>query len=352
MTVRLLLWTLLLPALPTGAQPAPAPVQGVPRIGIVDFYGLKNADKERVLRALEVKPGDPLPRSKGETEERMELVNNVVRANLEAVCCAEGNAILYVGILERGAPTFHYRDAPADETLRLPEPLVDLWQRFWEQLQAGVRQGVSEEDLTNGHSLMKYAPARTLQLQFPALVDAHLPVIRKVLRESVDETERAIAAYAIAYASKKASVLNDLQYAVQDPDDGVRNNAMRSLAAFSVLAKLKPESGLRIEPTWFIEQLNSLIWSDRNKAAYALVPLTEDRPAETLTLLRDRALDAMTDMARWRHLPHALPGFILLARSAGWEEKQIQDTWAAGTHLAAVDAILKEFAAAKAGKKD
>jgi len=69
--------------------------------------------------------------------------------------------------------------------------------------------------------------------------------------------------------------------------------------------------------------------------------LTEGRDAGTLALLKERALDAMVDMARWKSLGHALPGFILLARSAGWEEKKIQDTWAAGKHLEAVDQILK-----------
>ena len=71
--------------------------------------------------------------------------------------------------------------------------------------------------------------------------------------------------------------------------------------------------------------------------------MTGIRNIQTLTMLKDRALDAMTGMARWKRLPHALSGFILLARAAGWEEKRIQDTWAAGTHPPAIEEILKSF---------
>jgi len=322
-----------------------------PKIGIIDYFGLKKANRERVEKALEVKPGQPLPKAKGEIELQIELVNNVVRAQLEAVCCEKGDAILYVGILEKGGPVFEYHAQPAAENLHLPEPLIDTWHAFMEQVQIAVRDGKAAEDLTNGHSLMQYAPARDEQLKFPELVDKNLALVRAVLRDSVDETERAIAAYVIAYATKKPGVVDDLQYAVRDPDDGVRNNAIRSLAAFAVLAKLQPALGMQISPTWFVEQLNSLTWSDRNKAAFALVSLTEGRESQTLAMLKERALDAMVDMARWRHLPHALPGFILLARSAGWEEKRIQDTWAAGTHVAAVEEIVKSLEAAAKKKK-
>ncbi len=324
---------------------------GQPKIGVIDFFGLRKANRERVEKALGVKIGDPLPKSKSEVELQLELVNGVLRATLEAVCCEKGQAILYVGIQEKGAPVFEYHAPPTDESIPLPEPIIDVWHKFMEQLQAAVQLDKAAEDLTNGHSLMQWAPAREEQLKFPALVDANLPRIRAVLRNSADETERAIAAYIITYSSKKESIVSDLQYAVQDPDEGVRNNAMRSLAALSVLAKLKPDSGIKIPATWFVEQMNSLIWSDRNKAAFALVTITEDRNAESLAMLRERAVDSMTDMARWQSLGHALPGFILLARTAGWEEKRIQDVWAAGTHLPAVDEILKSFEAEAKKKK-
>ena len=98
----------------------------LPKIGIIDFYGVRKANRERIDKALGVKIGDPLPKSKGEIELQLELVTGVIRASLEAVCCADGQAILYVGVLEKGAPVFEYRQAPTDETVKLPEPLTLL----------------------------------------------------------------------------------------------------------------------------------------------------------------------------------------------------------------------------------
>jgi hypothetical protein len=165
---------------------------------------------------------------------------------------------------------------------------------------------------------------------FPALADAHLANIRDVLRSSSDEAQRAIAAYVLVYASRKSEIVNDLQFALKDADAGVRNNAARSLLALSVLAKLDPASEVRISPTWFIEMLNSLSWSDRNRGLRALQTLTDSRDPLVLDQLRTRALDALIDMARWKTLSHALPAFILLGRVAGMPEPEIQSAWSRG----------------------
>jgi hypothetical protein len=85
------------------------PAQSVPRIAIIDFYGLNRVPESRVRQVLGVKEGDQLPPSKGGTEERLDSITGVVESHLEAVCCEAGNAILYVGIEERGATHFDLR---------------------------------------------------------------------------------------------------------------------------------------------------------------------------------------------------------------------------------------------------
>jgi HEAT repeat protein len=177
---------------------------------------------------------------------------------------------------------------------------------------------------------MANAVCRAEQEKFLGLAEKHLEVLRDVVRNSFDAEHRAIAAYVIGYAPDKKAVLNDLLYALRDPDDTVRNNAMRAMGAIEVLSKRKPSLEIRISPTWLIEMLNSLAWTDRNKAAVDLVNLTEDRPADVIGQLRERALPSLTEMAKWKHLAHALPGFILLGRIAGMEEKEIQDAWSRG----------------------
>ena len=69
-TVRLALVCILAAALSWGQPLSP------PKIGIIDYFGIKKASRERIEKALEVKPGAPMPKSKGELELQLELVNN------------------------------------------------------------------------------------------------------------------------------------------------------------------------------------------------------------------------------------------------------------------------------------
>lgn len=307
-----------------------------PRIGVIDFYGLRTVPEEKIRRALGVHEGGPLPSSKNDTELRLEGLPGIVVARLQAVCCENGKAILYVGIEEKGSPHFAHREPPVDPVL-LPGEIHDTYALFLAALNDAVAEEEVEEDLTQGHALMKYAPARAHQERFVELAGKHLDVIRDVLRNSFNEEHRAIAAYVIGYAAAKKDVVPDLLYALRDPDETVRNNAMRSLAAFEVLAKTKPTAGIEIPPTWLIEMVNSVIWTDRATAAVSLVNLTEHGNAEVLAQLRTRSLDALLDMARWKHLPHALPAYILLGRMLGLPEEEIQRNWTSQERLSLVE---------------
>jgi hypothetical protein len=213
----------------------------------------------------------------------------------------------------------------------------DEYAAFLSALGLAVRAGKTAEDLSAGHSLMEDEVCRNHQRRFLELAREHLPALRRVLAESADEEQRAIAAYVLGYAPDKAGVVAALQGALRDSDDTVRNNAMRSLGAIAVLASREPRAGIRVQPTWFVELLNSLIWRDRITAAGVLVTLTETRDADTLALVRERAAPALREMAGWKHLAHALPAFILLGRVAGVPEAEIQSLWAKGDRKAALE---------------
>jgi hypothetical protein len=311
------------------------------RVDVLDFYGLRKVTESQIRKALGVREGDRLPPSKGDAETKLDQIPGVVEAHLEAVCCDGGQTILYVGIEEKGAPHFDLREPPEKE-IALPEEIVSTYNRFLDAAQTAARRGTTDEDLTHGHPLMADGPTRAIQEMFPALADQYVEQIREVLRDSSDEAQRAMAAYVLVYASRKSSVVNDLQYALKDADAGVRNNAARSLVALSVLAKLDPKSDVRISATWFIEMLNSLSWSDRNRALWALQTLTDSRDPLVLDQLRTRALDALVDMARWKTLSHALPAFVLLGRVAGMPEPEIQSAWTSGDRDAVIGAARKK----------
>lgn len=343
--IWLVLWA---PAFLLGQRGGPsAPLAApIPRIGIIDFYGLRKIPEDRVRKALGVREGDPLPPSKEDVEERIEQIPGVVRAKLEAVCCVDGEASLFVGVEERGGARFALRSAPSGPAV-LPDEMLESYQGFLAALREAASHGNEAEDLTRGHSLMASPEARAYQERFLKFAAEKLPLLRDVLLNSSDAEHRAAAAYMIGYAPKKSQVVNDLQTAMQDPDPGVRSNAMRALAAIGVYGARNPEAGIRISPTWFIEMLNSIVLSDRRYATLALGTLTEDRAESILSQIRERALDAVVEMARWKTLEYALPAFILAGRVGQTPEQEIHEAWKQGAREAVIE---KAIASAKKRK--
>ena len=335
------LWICLFTASLLCAQP--------PRVGDIEFYGLHKLSEQKLLNAIHLKPGDPLPPSKGDLEDQLEKLSGVVLAHMEAICCDDGKTTLFIGIEEKGAPHLAFHSAPAGGAA-LPPEVADTYQKFVEAVRDAARRGSTAEDLTNGHSLMADPDARDLQMRFADFAGAHLPQVREVLRDSGDEEQRAMAAAIIGYAPNKKDVVDDLEYAMQDPDAAVRSNALRALNAIAVLARLQPGLGIRVSPTWFVEMLNSIVLSDRTRAATALVTLTDLDAAAALDQIRNRALDSVAEMAQWKTLRYALPAFILTGRLAGLNEPEIQKAWTSGNRQAVIGIALESERKKKPGK--
>jgi hypothetical protein len=300
----------------------------VPRVDVIDFYGLHKTTEAKVREAIGIKEGDPLPASKGDAEERLDNIPGVAESHLEAVYDAK-KMVLYAGLEERGASHFDIREAPEGD-MKLPEVMTKEYRNFVESAAAAARNNIVAEDLTQGHARSADPETRKIQDRFPLFATDHLAELRDVLRNSSDEDQRAIAAYIIGYAPNKRDVISDLQYALKDSDAGVRANATRSLVAIEVLAKLDKTQAIKISPTWFIEMLNSLSWSDRNRAVMALMVLTDQPDPSILDQIRERALQSLIDMARWKTLAHALPPYLLLGRIAGLPEADVQAAWSRG----------------------
>jgi hypothetical protein len=313
----------------TAASGRAESIEQPPAVDVLDFFGLNKIPEARIRRVLGFKEGDPFPRSKGDVEELLDAQPDIVETHLEAVCCDAGKTILYVGIEEPGAPHFDLREPP-EGNVELPPGILADYRDFLDAYASAVRRNTLAEDLTRGHSLMTDPLAREIQLKFPDLAKQNLLRLRDVLRNSSDDEQRSAAAYVMAYAPDKRIIVDDLQFALRDADPAVRANSVRGLVAIAIYARLNPDLAIRIEPTWFIEMLNSLSWSDRDHALKALQILTDTRDASTMGQLRERALPALVEMSRWKTLAHALPAFVLVGRLAGFTEPQIQDAWTRG----------------------
>lgn len=306
----------------------PLMAQG-PKVGVIDFYGVQKTSIPQIRRISGLREGAPLSGSKGDIEDRLMEMNGVTRAELTATCCERGNAIVYVGLEEKGAPHFDLRPAPTGDAT-LPETIGRAYAEFLRAASTAARAGESNEDLTRGYSLMQNDAARAAQQEFILLADQNLPALKAVLHDSANEEQRAIAAYVIGYSQNKAAIADELLFALQDPDETVRENALRNLGALAVYARKEPQAKLAIRPAWVVEMLNSLSWRDRHNAAVTLVTMTESREPELLTLLKDRAATSLYEMALWKHLPHALPAYILAGRMGGIAEAELESSWSAG----------------------
>jgi hypothetical protein len=308
-------------ALVAGAQP---------RVGVIEIYGAHRTPAEKIRKALAVAPGDPLPRSKAEAEERLESLDGVLRAQLEAFCCEQGRAVLYVGIEERGGARFETRPAPANESLALPEEIVTAYEDFASALARATAAGDLREDLSHGHSLMENVACRVAQQRLEALAQLHAGVILHALQEAADPEARAVAAYVAGYVPDKAAAVAPLQLALRDPEPAVRRNAARALKGIAWLALTQRQTGLRVQPTWFVEMLNSIVLSDRLEAAQVLQMYLELGDQAAAAQIRERALPALFEMARWQHLPHALPAYLLLGSLGGIGQEELERAWETG----------------------
>lgn len=300
-----------------------------PKVGFIEIYGAYKTSHDKILKAAGAKEGEPLPRSKGDVEQKIEQIDGILQARMEAYCCSDGKPILYIGLEERGSPSFQYRTM-ADQELTLPEEIATVYQEFSSALSRAVAAGDIEEDLSAGHSIMTNLPCRVLQERFVGLAELHVDDLRNVMLNAADPEQRAIAAYVFGYAPDKKAISADLLLAVRDPDPSVRANATRALQAIAVFARdiTDPDQKPRVSPTWFVEMLNSVVLSDRLEGAKALNFFLDQKPEPALLAhIKDRALPALFEMAKWRHLPHALPAFLVLGRVSGYEEVELMRMW-------------------------
>jgi hypothetical protein len=157
-----------------------------------------------------------------------------------------------------------------------------------------------------------------------------LKLLRKILHESSDAEHRALAAEIIAYYDDKSAIVSDLTSAVNDPNDGVRNNATRALGLIAYYAQTHPESKIKVLFEPFVDMLGSIEWTDRNKSALVLGELTAKRDAKLIKLLREKALPSLVEMARWKDDGHANTPFFILGRVGGLSDDEIWQAWTTG----------------------
>jgi hypothetical protein len=322
------------------ASPATTPAQ-LPRIGIIDFYGLHKTTPAQVREALGIAVGDSLTAmAMFEIPARLAGIPGVMSAGIHPVCCEDGKTMLYIGVAEDSAPALELRAAPNGAS-RLTPDVIQAGNAFAEAHMRAVMRGFVKEDVSQGHSLMADSVARTVQMNFIALAAKHLDTLRKVVRTAGDADHRALAAEVLGYAANKQGVVADLVYAMRDPSADVRNNATRALAVIALYGQQHPELKITVPYEPFVGLLNSLAWTDRNKASLALMQLTESRNPALIAALKTHAFDSIVEMAQWSNPGHAMAGVFMLGRMAGIADPEIYAMFERGERDKIIEAARK-----------
>jgi hypothetical protein len=313
-------------------------------IGIIDFYGLRSVSADAVRGALTVHVGDTLtitddglPAVIRESERLVGDVPGVERARIDAVCCDAGRLILFVGVEETGHPAPAFGPAPSG-SVRLPADIVDAGRAFEAALIAVLQTGDTVEDDSRGHALNHAPGLRAVQEQYIGFARRDDTRLQRVLHESSDAEQRALAALVLGYVGDKQAVVPDLLAGLADPDSNVRNNALRSLSVFTRIT-MAPALHVPYEP--IVGLLNSAVWTDRDKALLALDPLSRRRNSDLLSILRRNALDSLVEMGRWQSKGYAVLAFHILGRLAGRSEAEIDEAWTRG----AIEAVIADVRA-------
>jgi hypothetical protein len=293
----------------------------------VDLYGLRLVSEASVRAAVGLRAGDPRPTSIEPIRARVSAIEGIAEARVSAVCCSEnGRTILYVGVRESGTAPLSFRAAPTGDS-ELPADVMAAGRRFESALIGAVQRGTTAEDHSQGHALAEDAALRATQDAFVEIAAEDRDTLVHVLHHAQNAAHRALAAQILAYAPDRRLAARELIYAAGDPDEAVRNNAVRALAVLAEWLSQHAQSSVVIPATPFIDFVNSVSWTDRNKGVMVLLPLTASRNPELLRELRTRGLDSLVEMARWSSAGHALGSFLILARLAGVDDGEAFRAW-------------------------
>src|ERR1043165_6932214 len=291
-------------------------------IGEIEFFGYAGIDPDKVRAALpfheqENFVGEEYAAKQEQAYNAIKSLTGRYPTGINNVCCDKrGNWIIFIGL---SGKTFPYRPKP-NGTARLPEKILDMYERFMKALFEGVQKGTFSEDRSKGYALAEYAPQRAVQLEMRAFAVNHGALLRSVLETSSDDQQRIVAAQLLGYARQSDAQLASLVKATDDSNDTVRNNATRALL---VLAASSAKIAGRIPVKHFIELLLSGTWSDLNKSSGLLDFVTaKKRDEKALAQLRRKEiLERLIEMARWRS--HWESAAKLLGLVAGINEQQL-----------------------------
>jgi hypothetical protein len=295
------------------------------RVGLIEFLSTEGMDVEKARSVLPVHQGDELP-----ADQPPELEKDIRHAlktalgqeptNVLIICCTKRwGYMIFIGL---GGANSHFPTIPAptgnaclsEEAMRISD----------DALNAAVeaqRTGKGAEDDSRGYALFYDPAVRAKQMVLRRYAVPHERSIERALLSCGKVEQRRAAGLLLGYSLKSKRQIAALVHAGHDPDDEVRNNAVRSL---SVLSRSSSKTAFEIPAQGLIDLLNSGFYSDRNKASLLLETITSTRDPVLLRQMRSQCLPSLIEMARWPY-PLSRPFLVMLGRIAGIDETRIHE---------------------------
>jgi len=303
------------------ASPKQAPVQRpedyAVQIGKIDFFGYGDLSPAELRAALPILQSQSLSQAawhlaRPKVDGAIERLTGAGPTDVATVCCDDhGAAMVYIGIAGSTSKPLGFSPAPRGAA-RLPTHALVLEKRVEEAVAKTVQEGKAGEDDSNGYALSTEPTLRARQLAIREFTLQHSNLVREILQTSDAVEHRRAAAEFLGYDDPSAKQVQALIQASRDSDSIVRNNAVRALA---ILAGSGPKTGVNVPAAPLVDMLSSDKWTDRNKAAFALMNLTQSRGPDLLAELRTKAMPALIEMARWQETSHASAARICLRSS-------------------------------------
>ncbi|MGJ5818886.1 hypothetical protein [Paludibaculum fermentans] len=306
------------------------------RIGAIEFFGASGHDLPSLRAALPVHEGTEV--NAQDMNDLLTRIRFMAKASDVAVVCCDRQSpeeswTLFIGWPDGPGEGFRYADGPRGK-LQLPADGVSLAQSSWAVWQEAQAAGMSDAVKPSSDLDIKL---RSTELAIRQYTMRHVEALRRVLRTSGDARHRAIAAHFLSYGRRSRPLISSLVAACHDADEGVRDNATRSLM---VLLRTDIRVAAWVPAAEVVAMLHSGYWSDRQRAAILLLTLSAEANPKLLKEIRGRAWPILLEMARWRGADQAAPARQLLGRAGGLDEPRLQALLRGGN----VDALLEAVA--------
>jgi hypothetical protein len=313
------------------------PAQPEAIVGLIEVYGLHTISRDAVIEASGLQVGDKLKQKdfnqfNDRTIARIQAIPGVRRAAIAAIYghLLKDEAlglVVYIGIEENGYEGMKFENAPNGNAF-LSADILSANEKVEHAFISATARGQFSEDDSQGFYLAKDDPdLRAAQEHLIPLAKEHWDELVNVLHNARNSKQRAIAALVIAYADNKKQIVEELAPMARDPDPLVRNNSIRAISIIFQYAKSHPELSITPPPVFIqtlVEMLNSLEWTDHNKATGALLTLDDDE--NVLKSLREQAVPSLVEMSRW-HSNHGIMAFVILGKLVGMTHQESSMAW-------------------------